>query len=82
MIHEKNGRVSLCVQELCPPQDSLRTLAAIPACRNVTGLSVLSRGLRFGFLVGLVNSSSSGIREEHGSPRACLSNCLLDTVTG
>ena len=34
----------------------------------------------FGFLVGLVNSCSSGIPEEHGSPRSCLSTHSLDTV--
>ena len=36
----------------------------------------------FGFLVGLVNSCSSGIPEEHRSPRSCLSTCLLDTAAG
>ena len=43
MVHEKNWRVSLCVQELCHPQDFLLTLAAIPVCRNGTGLPVLDR---------------------------------------
>ena len=47
MVHEKNSRVSLCVQELCHPQDSLWILAAIPVCRNDTGLTVLDHGLRF-----------------------------------
>ena len=42
MIHEKNLCVSLCVQELCHPQDSTWILAAIPVYRNTTGLSVLS----------------------------------------
>ena len=37
MVHEKNWRVSLCVQELCHPQDFLRIL----------GLTVLDGGLRF-----------------------------------
>ena len=35
-----------------------------------------------GFLVGLVNSCSSEISEEHGSHRSCLSTCLLDTAAG
>ena len=34
------------------------------------------------WLVGLVNNSSSGIPEEHGSPLSCLSTCPLDTDTG
>ena len=46
-FNEKNWRVSLCVQELYHPRDSLRILAAIPVCRNKTSLSVLTRGLRF-----------------------------------
>ena len=36
----------------------------------------------FGFLVGMVNSCSSEISEEHGSLRSCLSTCLLDTAAG
>ena len=40
MIHEKNSRVSLCVQELYHPQDSLRILATIPESQNHTGLPV------------------------------------------
>ena len=36
----------------------------------------------YGFLVGLVNSCSSGIPEGHGSPRSCISTCELDTGTG
>ena len=43
IIHEKNLRVSLFVQELFHPQDSLWILAAIPVCRNNTGLPVLAR---------------------------------------
>ena len=78
--------MSLCAQELYHPRDFLSILAAIPVCRNDTGLTVLDRGLRFlfclGFLVGLVNSSSTVVPEEHKSHRACLSTCVLDTVTG
>ena len=47
MVHEENWRVSLCVQELCHPQDSLRILAAILEYRNTTGRSVPYRGLHF-----------------------------------
>ena len=51
MLHERNLRVSLCVQELCHPQDSLWILAAIPVCRNDTGLPTLARDPHcFGFL--------------------------------
>ena len=34
MVHEKNWRVSLCVQELYHPQGYLRILADILVCRN------------------------------------------------
>ena len=68
--------MSLCVQKLYHPQDFLLILAAIPVCRNTTGLTVLTRGLLFlsgfGFLVGLVN----------GSHRSFISTGLLDTDTG
>ena len=36
MIHEKNSRVSLCVQELFHPRRSLRTLATSLASRKAT----------------------------------------------
>ena len=49
MVHEKNWRVSLCVQELYHPRDFLGILAAIPVCRNDTGLPVLTRGLFWDF---------------------------------
>ena len=51
MVHEKNWRVSHCVQQLCHPLDFLLFLAATPGCRNVTGFSVLDRGLRFYLLL-------------------------------
>ena len=48
-----------------------------------TGLTVLNRdphfNLVFGILVGLVNSCSSEISEEHGSPRSCPATLSLDT---
>ena len=47
MVREKNWRVSLCVQELYHPRDFPWILAATPGCRNLTGVSVLNRGLRF-----------------------------------
>ena len=76
MVHKKNWLVSLFVQEPHHPRDFLWILAAIPAWRNLTSLSVLKRGLRFylflEFFVGLVN----------GSLRSFLSTCFLDTETG
>ena len=42
IIHEKNSRVRLCVQELCHPQDFRWILATIPVWRNNTGLPVLT----------------------------------------
>ena len=68
IIHEKNCRVSLCVKELCHPQNSLWIQAAILVRRNDTSLPVLPRDSHFfGFviLVGLVDNCSSGIPEEH-----------------
>ena len=47
MVHERNWRVSLCVQELCHPQDFLWILAATPGSQNTMGCPVLDRGLRF-----------------------------------
>ena len=76
MIHEKNLRVSLCVQELCHLQDSRCIPAAISVFRNGTGLSVLARDLHFyyefGILFGLFNNSCD-VSEEYGSLRSCLS---------
>ena len=40
MIHEKNSRVSLCVQELFHPRRSLRTLATSLASRKATVFTV------------------------------------------
>ena len=64
MIHEKNWRVSLCVQELCHPQDVLRILAAIPVCRNGRGLPVLDRDSHFYLVLGfwLVSSTAALLR--------------------
>ena len=47
MLHEKNWRESLHVQELYHPRDFLWNLAAIPVYQNTTSLTVLTRGLRF-----------------------------------
>ena len=52
MIHEKNLRVSLCVQELCHPQDSLWILVTIPVCRNNTSLPFLVRDSHFHLVMG------------------------------
>ena len=57
--------------DLLQPFRSVRTQRVAP---------FLDCGLRFffgfGFSVGLVNSCSSGVPEEHKSPRSCLSTCL------
>ena len=83
---EKNWRATLCVQELCHPQDSLWNLAAIPACRKNTGLPVLARDPHFylGFFLILVGSfnNPSDVSEEYGSSRTCLSTLSLDTIVG
>ena len=47
MVHEKNSRLSLCVQEVCHPQDSLLILATIPVYRNNAGFPVLARDSLF-----------------------------------
>ena len=39
MVHEKNWRVSLCVQELYHPQDSLWILATTPGFQNLRDLN-------------------------------------------
>ena len=52
MVHEKNWRVSLCVQELYHPQDFLWALAAIPVCRNGMGLTFLGRDPHFYLVLG------------------------------
>ena len=55
MVYEKNCRVSLSDQELCHPRDILWILAAIPVCRNTTGLSRSIRSTRtwHGRLMGI-----------------------------
>ena len=59
IIHEKNSRVSLCVRELCHPQDSLNS-CNIPVYRNNTGLPVLARDSHFYLILesGLVYSTN------------------------
>ena len=77
MVHEKNWRVSLSLRSgtLSSTKISLNSCSH-SVCRNLTGLPVLNRGLRFyfgfGFLVGLVNRS----------PRSVRSTCELDTDAG
>ena len=93
ILHEKNWRENLCVQELChPPKFSLNSCSRSGMSEhNGAGLAanngsprsiVVSSLFGFGSLVGLVNSCSSEISEEHGSLRSCLSTCLLDTAAG
>ena len=40
ILHEKNWRVSLCVQELYHPPNFLRILAATPGFQNLTMLDL------------------------------------------
>ena len=61
MVHEKNWRVSLCVQELYHPQDFLRILAASLGFRNKAGLPVLTRGLRFYLVLDFWLAWSTGL---------------------
>ena len=61
MVHGKNWRVSLCVQELCHPQDFLWILAVIPVRRILTGLTVLDRGLRFYLVLDFELAWSTGL---------------------
>ena len=61
MVHEKNWRESLCVQELFDPQNSMGILATILVCRNDTGLSVLDRGLRFHLVLDFWLAWSTGL---------------------
>ena len=57
------------------------TKFSLNSCSH-SGMSECNRSHRScGFLVGLVNSSSCLVPEEHRSLRACFSTCLLDTVT-
>ena len=83
MIHEKNLRVSLCVQELCRPQGSLSLSCSHSGISEWHGSlrswSWLSFLFGFGFLVGLINSCSSEIWEDHGSRRSCLASTVFIT---
>ena len=59
--NEKNWRVRLCVQELYHPRDFLCFLAAILGFRNKTGLTVLTRGLRFYLVLDFWLAWSTGL---------------------
>ena len=61
MTLEKNWRVSLCVQELYHPRYFDRLLAAIPICRNKTGLPILTRGLPFHLVLDFWLTWSTGL---------------------
>ena len=77
--------MSLCVQELCHPQDSVWILATIRVCRNDTSLTVLDRESHFYLVSGfwlVYSKNSSDVSEEYGSPRTCLSTLSLDTIAG
>ena len=84
-VHEKNSRVSLCVQELFHPQDSLWILATIPVCRNNTGVTVLARDSHFYLVLGfrLVHVRTLLVFQKWtGLLRTCLSTLSLDTIAG
>ena len=84
MVHEKNSRVSLCVQELFHPQDlseflqPFRYVGMIRVSPYLFGILIL---ILFSVWVGLFNNSSD-VSEEYGSPRTCLSTLSLDTIAG
>ena len=78
MVHEKNSRVSLSVQEFFQPHDFLWILATIPVLRTCVWLSY---SFGFGIFVGLFNKSCD-VSEEYGSLRTCLSTLSLDTIAG
>ena len=60
MVHEKNWRVSLCVQELSSTRFSLNSCSH-SEFRNNTGLSVLFRGLRFYLVLDFWLAWSTGL---------------------
>ena len=83
ILHEKNWRVSLWVQELCHPRDFLWILAATPGFQNLrdlsrqtTGGTVLSWSLfLFVFLVVLVGLATLlviGFTANNGCPRSII----------
>ena len=75
MLHEKNWRVSLCVQEVYHPPNFLWILAATPGFQNTTGRSVLSWFpfyLVFGFYwLGLI-LLMIGFTANNGFPRSII----------
>ena len=96
MAHEKNWRVSLCVQELCHPQNFLWILAAIPICHR-SHRSISWSWFLLGFWIfdglGLTTGHPvlsfqhvylTQLRDRnpspHGSHRSCLITLSLDTV--
>ena len=80
----------LACESLCSGTPS-STKFSLNSCSHF-GTSEFNKSLRsiswfsflfgLGFLVGLVNSCSSEVSEEHGSPRSCHSTCLFDTAAG
>ena len=86
MVHEKNWRVSLCVQKLCHPHGVLWIRAAIPVCRNGTGLPCSWSGSSFLFGFWIFGWLSQQLlfwdsRKTQVSP-SVPSTCLLDTAAG
>ena len=94
ILHEKNWRVSLCVQELFHPQDFLWILAATPGFQNstaldlsrqTTGLPVLSWFPLYLVLdfFGWLGERLPGSAANNGSLRSIISSTFeLDTGTG
>ena len=83
-LHEKNWRVTLRVQGLYHPPNSLWMNSCRHSSMAEYGSPYLFRILIFwvfGILVGSCNHSSD-VSEVNGSPRACLSTLSLDSIAG
>ena len=84
ILHE-NWRVSLCVQETVTHKifsELLQPFRYVGMARSPRSWSWSTLFFGVGFMVGFVNSCSSEISEEHGSPRSCPSTRSLDTAAG
>ena len=91
MVHEKNWRVSPCVQELCHPEDSLNSCSHSGISEhNGAGLAANNGSLRsivdsslFGFWFWVGMAALPGLAANNGSLRSIISSTFeLDTGTG